>query len=96
MGSIVHKPSNVVFWHLRQLLLKYTFETSKDDKTLSRVVIVHNAELYLPVALFRDGRLIYVVSSRSDNLSAPLPSQGMEQLLASFQAQVSLYVISGP
>ena len=57
MCPVVHQPRNVVFWHLRELLLKYTFQTSQYDHAFPFVIIIDDAELDVPLTLFFDGGL---------------------------------------
>ena len=61
MCAIIHQPRYVVFRHLGQLLLEYTFKARQDDKTLSCVVIVDHSKFDLTVALFFDSCLLFVV-----------------------------------
>lgn len=57
MGAVVDEPGDIVFGHLRKLLLKNTFEASKDDGRLALIVVVDDAKLDFTIAFFDDSRL---------------------------------------
>ena len=61
MGFVVYQPRNVIFWHLRQLFLKYAFQAGKNDIALSCVVIVHHSESNLALLFLDYGRLLWKV-----------------------------------
>jgi hypothetical protein len=68
MRPIVDQTGNVILWHLWQLLLEDTFETSENDETLSGVVIVDHTELDVSVTFFDDGRLDTMISKTDQNV----------------------------
>ena len=57
MRLVIDQSSNVVFGHLRQLLLEDAFKAGKDDIAFSRIVIINDSELDYAVLFFDDGRL---------------------------------------
>lgn len=57
MGSVVNEASNVVLWHLGQLLLEDTLETTQDDHGLPLVVVVDYPEFDLAISFFNDTKL---------------------------------------
>ena len=54
MRPVVDQPSDVVSGHLGKLLLKDILQTRQDNRALSRIIIIHYAELDIAVALFNN------------------------------------------
>lgn len=84
MGAIIDQSCNVIFWHFRKLLLKYTFQTSHDDEALSSIVIVDNAKLDIPISFLCNSRLTlfdYLPNTYTCSLQY-VPFRGMERLEA--------------
>jgi hypothetical protein len=50
--SVIHKPCDVVFRHLWQLFLEYTFKAGEDNEALAGSVIIDDAEFYFAGAFF--------------------------------------------
>ncbi len=57
MCPVVHQPRYILLGHLRQLLLKYAFETGENLNTLSGAIVVDHMELDIAATLLGDGRL---------------------------------------
>jgi hypothetical protein len=51
---VIDEPSNVVFRHLWELLLKYAFQPSEDHRALRLSVIVDDSEFYYTFAFLDD------------------------------------------
>ena len=59
MCPVVYQPGYVVLRHLRQLFLKDTFESGKDDRGVIAAVVVHHVESNVAVAFFYNSRLLW-------------------------------------
>jgi len=57
MSPIVNQTRNVIFGHLRQLLLKNAFQACEDDERIAVAIVVDHAKLDFAISLFDDGGL---------------------------------------
>jgi len=71
MSPVIDETGNVVLGHLWKLLLKDTFQPSKDDEAVAGIVVVHDSEFYFPSTLFDDGRLNAKIGQRHKTVRRP-------------------------
>ncbi len=57
MSPIINQSSDIVFRHLRQLLLKDTFEARQDYQTFPFTIVIDDSEFDFSISFLRDRRL---------------------------------------